>query len=82
MEIRSLPKVSTIDQEGGVPHHGAQHLPRGTDPDVNAIHARLIFTSDNDRRLTIKPIELPLIRAQDSVTVDAEVTARANGIVR
>ena len=82
MEIRSLPKVSTIDQEGVVfPITVRNTLPRGADPDANAIRATLVFTSDNDRRLTIKPIELPLIRAEDSITVDAEVTARANGIV-
>jgi len=82
VQIRSLPKVSTIDQEGVVfPITVRNTLPPGTEPDDNAIRARLIFTSDNDRRLTIKPIDLPLIRAQDSVTVDAEVTARANGIV-
>jgi hypothetical protein len=82
VEIRSLPKVSTIDQEGVVfPITVRNTLPPGTDPDDNAVRARLVFTSDNDRRLTIKPIELPLIRAQDSVTVDAEVRARANGIV-
>jgi hypothetical protein len=82
VEIRSLPKVSTIDQEGVVfPITVRNTLPPGTDPDDNAVRVRLIFTSENDRRLTIKPIELPLIRAEDSVTVDAEVTARANGIV-
>src|SRR5918995_1848397 len=82
VQIRSLPKVSTIDQEGVVfPITVRNTLPPGTNPDDNAIRARLVFTSDNDQRLTIKPIELPLIRAQNSVTVDAEVTARANGIV-
>ena len=64
VEIRSLPKVSTIDQEGVVfPITVRNALPAGPDPDDNAIRARLVFTSDNDRRLTIKTIELPLIRA-------------------
>jgi hypothetical protein len=82
VEIRSLPKVSTIDQEGVVfPITVRNTLPRAVDPVENAVRVRLVFTSDNDRRLTIKPIELPLIRAEDSVTVNAEVTAKANGIV-
>ena len=82
VEIRSLPKVSTIDQEGVVfPITVRNTLPardrsrRQRDPGPAGLHLR------QRPRLTIKPIELPLIRAEDSVTVDAEVTARANGIV-
>ena len=40
VEIRSLPKVSTIDQEGVVfPITVRNTLPRGADPDANAIRA-------------------------------------------
>ena len=82
VQIYSLPKVSTIDQEGVVfPITVRNTLPAGPDPDDNAVRARLVFASDNNRRLTIKPIDLPRIRAKDSVTVNAEVTAKANGIV-
>ena len=82
MEIRSPPKVSTIAQEGVVfPITVRNTLPAGADADANAVRVRLVFTSDNDQRLTIKPIELPLIRAEESFTADAEVTAEANGIV-
>ena len=42
---------------------------------------RLVFSSDNSDRLTIKPIEAERIPAQNSYTVNAEVTAKANGIV-
>ena len=41
----------------------------------------LVFTSENRQRLTIKTIKAPQIRAQDSFTGNAEVTAKANGVV-
>ena len=82
VEIRSQPQVSTIDQQGVVfPITVNNTLPAGSDPGRQRRPARLEFTSDNAERLTIKPIELPRIPAQDSFTDDAEVTARANGIV-
>ena len=45
------------------------------------VKVRLVFTSDNRQRLTIKPIDVPPLPAQESFTANAEVTARANGIV-
>ena len=53
----------------------------GPEPDADAVKVRLVFNSDNRQRLTIKPIKAPPIRAQDSFTANAEVTAKANGIV-
>ena len=83
VEIRSQPRVSTIDQQGVVfPITIKNTLPVGANPQANAVRLRLVFISDNADRLTIKPIDAPRILAQDSVTADAEVTARANGIVR
>ena len=40
-----------------------------------------MFHSENSQRLTIKTIKAPQIRAQDSFTGNAEVTAKANGVV-
>jgi hypothetical protein len=83
VEIRSQPRVSTIDQQGVVfPITIKNTLPAGSNPQANAVRLRLKFISDNADRLTIKPIDVPQIPAQGSVTANAEVTARANGIVR
>ena len=83
LEIRSNSKVSTFAREGVVfPITIRNNLPASSsDPNVNAVHLRLIFISDNRSRLTIKPIEAELIRAEDGYTDNAEVTAKANGIV-
>jgi hypothetical protein len=82
VEIRSQPRVSTIDQQGVVfPITVRNTLPAGSDPQTNAVRLRLVFASDNPERLTIKPIDIDRIPAQSSYTADAEVTARANGIV-
>jgi hypothetical protein len=82
VEIRSQPRVSTIDQQGVVfPITVRNTLPAGSSPQANAVRLRLVFTSDNPDRLTIKPIDIERIAAEGSVTADAEVTARANGIV-
>jgi hypothetical protein len=82
VEIRSQPRVSTIDQQGVVfPITIKNTLPAGSSPEVNAVRLRLVFTSGISDRLTIKPIDIERIPAQGSVTRNAEVTARANGIV-
>ncbi len=49
--------------------------------EANAVRVKLVFTSDNSQRLTIETIDAPLVLAQDSVTANAKVTARANGTV-
>jgi hypothetical protein len=82
VEIRSQPRVSTIDQQGVVfPITIKNTLPGGPNPEANAVRVRLMFTSDNPDRLTIKPIDIEQIPAEGNVTRNAEVTARANGIV-
>jgi hypothetical protein len=83
VEIHSQPRVSTIDQQGVVfPITIKNTLPVGSNPEANAVRLRLKFISDNAERLTIKPIDASGIPAQASFTANAEVTARANGIVR
>ncbi|HEV2928102.1 MAG TPA: DUF6049 family protein, partial [Propionibacteriaceae bacterium] len=82
VEIRSQPRVSTIDQQGVVfPITIKNTLPAGPNPQANAVRVLLVFTSDNPDRLTIKPIDIEQIPAQGNVTRNAEVTAKANGIV-
>ena len=58
------------------------------DPDAGAVRVRLVFTSENRQRLTIAPIALgterdgeQTIRAGESFTAEARVTAKANGTV-
>ena len=82
VEIRSAPLVSTADQQGVVfPITVRNLLPAGTEADDNAVRVRLVFTSDTEQRLVIKPIEIKRIGAEQNVTEDAEVTAKANGVV-
>jgi uncharacterized protein DUF6049 len=82
VQIPQPPRVSTAGQEGVVfPITVRNLIPPGADPDDNAVRVRVVFTSDTEQRLTIKPIELPLVRPGENVTRDAEVTARANGVV-
>ena len=82
VEVRSAPRVSTADQQGVVfPITVRNLLPEAEDPDGNAIRVRLVFSSDTDQRLTIKPIEFEALRAGQNETEDAEVTAKANGVV-
>jgi len=82
VEIRSNAKVSTVAQEGVVfPITIRNNLGAIPDGSANVVKVRLVFTSDNRQRLTIKPIDVPPLPGQESYTANAEVTARANGIV-
>ena len=82
VEIRSNAKVSTVAREGVVfPITIHNNLGASADGDANAVNVRLVFTSGNRQRLTIKPIQVPPLPAQESFTANAEVTAKANGIV-
>lgn len=84
--ISSSPKVSTVARDGVVFPITIRNLldapGPGADPNTNAVRLQLRFESDNAARLTIKPITTtePL-RAQQSYTANAEVRARANGVV-
>jgi hypothetical protein len=53
----------------------------GSEPDAGSVKVKLVFNSENAQRLTIKTIKPTEIRAQDTATANAEVTAKANGIV-
>ena len=83
LRISTNPKVSTVAREGvEFPITIENLLPADEDdPDVNAVKLRLVFVSDNRQRLTIRPIEAPLVRAGDKFTANAVVTAKANGTV-
>jgi hypothetical protein len=82
IEIRSQPRVSTIDQQGvAFPITVKNTLPRGSTPQTNAVRLRLVFVSGNSDRLTIKPIDTERIAASENFSGQADVTARANGIV-
>jgi hypothetical protein len=83
IQIRSSARVQTVARQGvefpitirNTLEADAAH------PDVRAVKVSLVFHSENSQRLTIKTIKAPQIRAQDSFTGNAAVTARANGIV-
>ena len=88
VRISSSPKVSTVAQQGvAFPitiRNDLAPLGDGGTGDPAAIRVRLVFESDNARRLTIKPITADTIGtlAPDTgFTGNAEVTARANGTV-
>lgn len=81
--ISTNPKVSTVAREGVVfPITVENGLPVDpADPDAGAVRLRLVFVSENRQRLTIAPIETETIRAGESFTAEARVTAKANGTV-
>jgi len=83
LRISTNPKVSTVAREGvEFPITIQNLLPADDgDPDVNAVRLKLVFVSENRQRLTIRPIEAPLIRAGENFTANARVTAKANGTV-
>lgn len=88
VRISSSLKVSTVAQQGvefpiTIRNDLAPLGDGGTD-DPAAIRVRLVFESDNSRRLTIKPITaatVGLLAPGSGYTGNAEVTARANGTV-
>lgn len=83
LEISSIRKVSTVAQEGvRFPITVKNLLPVDAEnDDVNSVNLKLVFVSDNTQRLTIKPISFSDLKAGQSETENAQVTARANGTV-
>jgi hypothetical protein len=83
IQIRSSTRVQTVAHEGvEFPITIRNTLEAdGSGPDAGAVKVRLVFNSENRQRLTIKTIRAPQIGAQDSFTGNAEVTAKANGVV-
>ena len=83
IQIRSSPRVQTVAREGvEFPITITNTLEAdGSRPDAGAVKVSLVFNSENRQRLTIKTIQAPEIRAQDSFTGNAEVAAKANGVV-
>jgi hypothetical protein len=83
IQIRSSARVQTVAREGvEFPITIRNNLEADpAHPDARAVKVRLVFNSENPQRLTIKTIKASNIRAQDSFTDNAEVTAKANGVV-
>jgi hypothetical protein len=83
IQIRSSARVQTVAQQGvAFPITIRNTLEAtGAAPDAGAVKVKLVFRSENTQRLTIKTIKPTQIRPQDTVTANAEVTAKANGIV-
>jgi Family of unknown function (DUF6049) len=83
IQIRSSARVQTVAQQGvAFPITIKNTLEAtGSGPDAGAVKVKLVFNSENSQRLTIKTIKPTEIRAQDTFTANAEVTAKANGIV-
>lgn len=84
LRISSNPKVSTVAREGvEFPITVRNQLPADPDnPGANTVRVRLVFVSANPQRLTISPISTEPLAAQDAVTENAQVRARANGTVQ
>jgi hypothetical protein len=83
IQIRSSARVQTVAQQGvEFPITIKNTLDAdGSGPNPGAVKVKLVFNSENNQRLTIKPIKTTEIKAQDTFTANAEVTAKANGIV-
>ena len=83
IQISSSARVQTVAREGvefPITIRNALEADPSR-PDATAVKVKLVFNSDNRQRLTIKTIKASHINAQDSFTDNAEVTARANGVV-
>ncbi len=83
IQIRSSARVQTVAQQGvEFPITIKNNLAADPSaPNAGAVKVKLVFNSENSQRLTIKPIKPTEIQAQDTYTANAEVTAKANGIV-
>jgi hypothetical protein len=83
IQIRSSARVQTVARQGvEFPITIRNTLEADVaHPDARAVKVNLVFNSENRQRLTIKTIKAPQIRAQDSFTGNAAVTAKANGVV-
>ena len=83
IQIRSSARVQTVAREGvEFPITIRNTLEADpAHPDARAVKVKLVFNSDNPQRLTIKTIKASHLNAQDSFTDNAEVTAKANGVV-
>ena len=83
IQIRSSARVQTVARQGvefPITIRNTLEVDEAQ-PDARAVKVNLVFKSENRQRLTIKTIKAPQIRAQDSFTGNAEVTAKANGVV-
>ena len=83
IQIRSSARVQTVARQGvefPITIRNTLEVDEAQ-PDARAVKVSLVFKSENRQRLTIKTIKAPQIRAQDSFTGNAEVTAKANGVV-
>jgi hypothetical protein len=83
IQIRSSARVQTVALQGvEFPITIKNTLEaNGSGPNAGAVKVRLVFNSENSQRLTIKPIKPTEIKPQNTYTANAEVTAKANGIV-
>jgi hypothetical protein len=85
VEISANPKVTTVARQGvGFPITVKNTLPAPADPnsDTDAVRVLLTFTSDNAQRLTVRPVEVGVVRAGANFSGPAHVDAKANGTVR
>lgn len=82
VSITVIPRVSTTGRSGTFPITVRNDLPVGTDPDANAIRVRIVFTSATSQRLTVAPLEIERVDADQTVTANAVVEAQTNGTVQ
>jgi hypothetical protein len=83
IQIRSSARVQTVAREGvefPITIRNTLEANR-SGPNAGAVKVSLVFNSENRQRLTIKTIDAPEIGPQNSFTGNAEVTAKANGVV-
>ncbi len=82
ISIVVTPRVQTTGREAAFPITVRNRLPASdADPQFNAIKVVLRFSSINSQRLTVKPIEIPVLAAGSSRTENALVRAETNGSV-
>jgi hypothetical protein len=82
VEISVTSKVTTTGRSGTFPITVVNKLPATTDPDLNTIKVRIIFSSAANQRLSVASLELDPIPAGQSATGVAQVEAETNGTVQ
>jgi len=85
VQISATPKVLTPKSRVTFPITIRNTLPASGQPDdlsTNAVRVQLRFSSANSQRLTVPPLKLTTIPAEDNSQGEAVVEARTNGTVR
>ena len=83
IEVRASRRVTTVSRQGSFPITVRNTLAAPESPTslTDAVKVRLVFRSRVDQRLTVRPIDVGVVRAGANFAGAAQVEAEANGTV-